>query len=63
MFNLYENHLFCFTEESTHVEEQNKDDALFKSLRRGNWGDSNVEKIVKSLSKHSAFCGETVVLV
>lgn len=58
LFNMYENHLFCFTEDAAHEEAQDKEDALLGTLRRGNWGDSNVEKIIKSLSKHSSFTGE-----
>ncbi|CAN8017694.1 unnamed protein product, partial [Ixodes persulcatus] len=61
MFNRYESRLFCFTEDAAHVEEQNKEDALLASLRRGNWGDSNLEKIIKSLCKNAAFCGNKAV--
>lgn len=58
LFNMYENHLFCFTEDAAHEEAQDKDDALLGTLRRGNWGDSNIEKVIKSLSRHSSFTGE-----
>lgn len=58
LFNMYENHLFCFTEDAAHEEAQDKEDALLGTLRRGNWGDSNIEKVIKSLSKHSSFTGE-----
>ncbi|CAN7988782.1 unnamed protein product [Ixodes hexagonus] len=61
MFNLYENRLFCFTEDAAHEEAQNMDDALLTSLRRGNWGDSNLEKIIKSLCRNAAFCGDKAV--
>ncbi|EEC02206.1 snf2 histone linker PHD ring helicase, putative [Ixodes scapularis] len=62
MFNRYESRLFCFTEGAAHVEEQNKEDALLASLRRGNWGDSNLEKIIKSLCKNAAFSDGTIYL-
>ncbi|XP_049511078.1 E3 ubiquitin-protein ligase SHPRH isoform X3 [Dermacentor silvarum] len=58
LFNLYESRLFCFSEDAAHEEAQDKEDALFGALRRGNWGDSNLEKIIKSLSKSSSFAGD-----
>ncbi|XP_054921718.1 E3 ubiquitin-protein ligase SHPRH isoform X2 [Dermacentor andersoni] len=61
LFNLYESRLFCFSEDAAHEEAQDKEDALFGALRRGNWGDSNLEKIIKSLSKSSFFAGDTAL--
>ncbi|XP_077487970.1 E3 ubiquitin-protein ligase SHPRH isoform X1 [Amblyomma americanum] len=58
MFNMYENHLFCFTEDASHEEAQDREEAVFGSLRRGNWGESEVEKIIKSLSKNSFIGGD-----
>lgn len=61
LFNLYEGRLFCFSEDTVHEEAQDKEDALFGTLRRGNWGDSNVEKIIKSLNKSSSLAGDSVL--
>ncbi|KAL3188009.1 hypothetical protein MRX96_004245 [Rhipicephalus microplus] len=54
LFNLYEGRLFCFSEDTVHEEAQDKEDALFGTLRRGNWGDSNLEKIIKSLNRSAS---------
>ncbi|KAL1417154.1 hypothetical protein MTO96_000637 [Rhipicephalus appendiculatus] len=58
LFNLYEGRLFCFSEDTVHEEAQDKEEALFGTLRRGNWGDSNLEKIIKSLNRSSSLAGD-----
>uniref|UniRef100_L7LZM8 Putative dead box-containing helicase-like transcription factor/dna repair protein n=1 Tax=Rhipicephalus pulchellus TaxID=72859 RepID=L7LZM8_RHIPC len=61
LFNWYEGRLFCFSEDTVHEEAQDKEDALFATLRRGNWGDSNLEKIIKSLNRSSYLAGDSVL--
>ncbi|XP_064473017.1 E3 ubiquitin-protein ligase SHPRH-like isoform X2 [Ornithodoros turicata] len=60
-FNVYESRLFCFDEETGHEEAQDKDVALLLKTRRGNWGDSELEKIIRCLCRHVNIIGEKAV--